>query len=69
MNPEVAHSSHSTDNARLNDLPMKLLVSIHSFVLQLWPAGEAEKARVAVIKAYEERKSEMKALFIQPLHY
>ena len=64
LNLEVGYSSYRTDNARLNDLPMKLLESMHRLMLQMWPADEAEKARVAVIKAYEERKSEMKALFI-----
>lgn len=34
LNLEVGHSSHSTYNARLNDLPMKLLESMHSHVLQ-----------------------------------
>ena len=48
---------------------MKLLESMFRLILQMWPADEAKKARAAVIKAYEERKSEMKATFIQPLHY
>ena len=69
LNLEVGHSSNSTDNPRLNDLALKLKESMHWLMLQMWPVDEAEKARVAVIKAYEERKSEMKALFILPLHY
>ena len=69
LNPEVAHCSQSDDYTSLIDLPMKLLESIHSLVIQMWPASEAEKARVAVLKAFEERKGEMKATFIQPLSY
>jgi len=66
--PEVAHISHSADNASLHDLPMQLLETIHSLVLQMWPASEAEKARVAVIKAYEERRGGIETTFIQPLY-
>jgi len=62
LNPEVAHCSQSDDYSSLIDLPMKLLESIHSLVLQMWPADEAEKARVAVIKAYEERREEITTL-------
>jgi hypothetical protein len=69
LNLEVAHSNYRNDNTRLNDLLMKLLESMFRLILQMWPADEAEKARAEVIKAYEERKSEMKALFILPLHY
>jgi len=66
--PEVVHISHSADNASLHDLPMQLLEFLHSMVLQMWPASEAEKARVAVIKAYEERRGGIETTFIQPLY-
>jgi hypothetical protein len=52
--PEVAHISHDADNTSLRDLPQQLLNTIHTLVLQKWPDSEAERARVAVIKAYEE---------------
>jgi hypothetical protein len=59
LTPEVAHISHSADNVSLRDLPRQLLETIHSLALQMWPASKAEKARVAVIKAYEERRGKM----------
>ena len=58
---EVSSSGHEET---IHPLPQQLLETIHKLVLAIWPAGESEKARTAVITAYERRRDEISALAI-----
>jgi hypothetical protein len=46
----------------MHHLPQQLLNTTHKLVLAIWPAGESETARMAVITAYERRRDEISAL-------
>lgn len=57
----TSFASSGNDDAGF-DLPQQLLDTIHKQIVKIWPAGESEQARVAVVKAYERRRDEILAL-------
>lgn len=58
--PEVVSTNFDAGHVALRELPWQLLESIHTQVLQIWPINEAEKARLAVIKAYDDWHAKIK---------
>ncbi len=52
--PEVVGTNLDVGNVALCGRPQQLLDTIHALILQTWPVNEAEKARLAVIKAYDD---------------
>ena len=64
----VVHGKRRTSGLRLPDLPLTLLDKVHAELLRQWPTtgnGDAEAARVAVVNAYESRRTELLALIGQ----
>ncbi len=57
---EIVNSSPGNDNSALLNLPQRLLDTIHSLVMQMWPVNEAEEARHSVIKVYDDWRAQMK---------
>lgn len=63
LGPRLAREKQRPSGARLGDLALGFLDSVHAAVLKGWPEGEAAGERIAVINAYELRRKELSALF------
>ncbi|MGZ3598983.1 MAG: hypothetical protein ACXVCO_02135 [Ktedonobacterales bacterium] len=64
----ISHGRHRTTTLRLPDFPLALLDKVHAELLRQWPTtgnGDVEAARVAVVNAYEARRTELLALIGQ----
>lgn len=60
LTAEVVSTNLDASNVALRTLPQQFLETIHALILQTWPINEAEKARLALIKAYDDWHAEMK---------
>jgi hypothetical protein len=62
LGKRIAHERRRAGNAPLRDLPLAVLDKTHAVVMRGWPNGSAEAERVAVVNAYETRRTELIAL-------
>ncbi|MGH2517437.1 MAG: hypothetical protein ACRDHP_17445 [Ktedonobacterales bacterium] len=63
LGKQVASERGSAGSARLRDLPLSLLDTVHTAVLRGWPASEAEQSRVSVVNAYETYRAQLVQAF------
>ncbi|HKW21778.1 MAG TPA: hypothetical protein VJO13_10410, partial [Ktedonobacterales bacterium] len=59
LGPLAKRERGERHSARIADMPLMLLDAIHTNVMRTWPNSSGEKSRVAIINAYEERRTQL----------
>ena len=60
LGPLAKRERSERHSARIADMPLMLLDAVHTSVMRVWPSlSSGESSRVAVINAYEERRTQL----------
>ncbi|HEU5348723.1 MAG TPA: hypothetical protein VFU63_08945 [Ktedonobacterales bacterium] len=59
LGPLAIRERSGPGDARIADMPLMLLDTVHAGVMRSWPAGVDERSRVALVNAYEERRTQL----------
>jgi hypothetical protein len=60
LGPLAKRERGERHSARIADMPLMLLDAVHTSVMRVWPSSSSgAKGRVAVINAYEERRTQL----------
>ncbi len=63
--PAIDQRNVDSDYLELRDLPQQLIDTVHTLVLQQWPADKSEECRRKLIEIYEYRIAEIKAMGVE----
>lgn len=59
LGPLARRERSGNGTARIGDMPLILLDTVHAGIMRGWPSDVGESQRVAVINTYEERRSQL----------